>query len=104
IIPTSATSGAGLPELRQAIAAAARSLPKRDADALFRMPVDRAFTIRGTGTVVTGTVWSGRLGREGAVRILPGDRQARVRGIQSHGAQVDSAEAGNRTAIALAGV
>ena len=104
IIPTSATSGAGLPELRQAIAAAARSLPKRDADDLFRMPVDRAFTIRGTGTVVTGTVWSGRLGREGVVRILPGDRQARVRGIQSHGAQVDSAEAGNRTAIALAGV
>jgi selenocysteine-specific elongation factor len=53
---------------------------------------------------VTGTVWSGRLARDGVVRILPGDRQARVRGIQSHGAQVDCAEAGNRTAIALAGV
>jgi selenocysteine-specific elongation factor len=104
IVATSATTGAGLEELQTAIATAARSLPRRDSADLFRMPVDRAFTIRGTGTVVTGTIWTGRLARDAVVRILPGDRQARVRGLQSHGLQVDSAEAGNRTAVALAGV
>jgi selenocysteine-specific elongation factor len=68
------------------------------------MPVDRAFTIKGTGTVVTGTVWSGRLSRDENVRILPSRHSARVRGIQGHGLQLDVASAGGRTAIALAGV
>jgi selenocysteine-specific elongation factor len=68
------------------------------------MPVDRAFTIKGTGTVVTGTVWSGRLTRDAAVRVLPGDRVVRVRGLQTHGSQVQVAEPGHRTAIALAGI
>jgi selenocysteine-specific elongation factor len=104
IIPVSPVSGRGIDQLRGALRALVESLPaRRDAD-LFRLPVDRVFTIKGTGTVVTGTVWSGRLDRDASVRILPGDRPARVRGIQTHGAQRDSAGPGARTAIALAGV
>jgi len=104
IVPTSATTGEGLDALRDAIAAAAREVPARAADDLFRMPVDRAFTIKGTGTVVTGTVWSGRLTRDATVRVLPADRAVRVRGLQTHGDQVEFAAPGHRTAIALAGI
>ncbi|HEX7021107.1 MAG TPA: selenocysteine-specific translation elongation factor [Gemmatimonadaceae bacterium] len=104
VIATSSTTGQGIAELKSALAEQARSVPRRDEQDLFRMPVDRAFTIKGTGTVVTGTVWSGALRRDDAVRVLPGDRSARVRGIQSHGAQVDTALPGTRSAIALAGL
>ncbi|HET7456308.1 MAG TPA: selenocysteine-specific translation elongation factor [Gemmatimonadaceae bacterium] len=104
IVPTSVTSGAGLDALRAALAAAARAVPARDASDLFRMPVDRAFTVRGTGTVVTGTVWSGTLARDAAVRVLPAGRSARVRGVQSHGASLDAASPGRRAAVALAGL
>jgi len=103
IIATSAQSGRGISELRAALVDAARAVPQREGDDLFRMPVDRAFTIKGTGTVVTGTVWSGRLGRDETVRILPSDRSARVRAIQGHGSQLEVAVAGGRTAVALAG-
>ena len=102
IVVTSALDGEGLEELRQAIRGAAAGLPARDATDLFRLPVDRAFTIRGTGTVVTGTVWSGQLSRDASVLVLPGGRSWRVRGIEEHGAQVDAAMPGTRAAIALA--
>src|SRR5205085_2928733 len=92
VVGTSSVTGAGLAELRTAIADAARAVPARAADDLFRMPVDRAFTIKGTGTVVTGTVWSGRLTRDGTVRVMPGDRTVRVRGLETHGDQVQVAE------------
>ena len=104
MIPTSAMRGTGIDALRSAIAACAAAVPARDADDLFRMPVDRAFTVRGTGTVVTGTVWSGTLSRDAMVRILPGGLTARVRGVQSHGAAVENVKPGTRAAIALAGV
>ncbi len=104
IVATSAQTGAGLPELRAALLEAAQSVPARMHDDLFRLPIDRAFTIKGTGTVVTGTVWSGSIARDESVRVLPGGRVARVRGIQGHGAQRDQAEAGARTALALGGV
>jgi selenocysteine-specific elongation factor len=104
IVPTSASTGEGLGELRAAIATAARDVPARASDDLFRMPVDRAFVIKGTGTVVTGTVWSGRLTRDATVRVLPADRVVRVRGLQTHGDQVQVAEPGHRTAVALAGI
>lgn len=104
MIATSATTGEGIGELRDRIIERAATLPQRDAADLFRMPVDRAFSVRGTGTVVTGTVWSGSLPREATARILPRDLAARVRGIQSHGAAVDAARPGMRAAIALAGV
>lgn len=104
VVSTSATTGAGLDDLRSAIAAAARAVPARDAADLFRMPVDRAFTVRGTGTVVTGTVWSGTLTRDATVRVLPSGRIARVRGVQSHGAALDAASPARRAAVALAGL
>ncbi|HJR41137.1 MAG TPA: selenocysteine-specific translation elongation factor, partial [Gemmatimonadaceae bacterium] len=104
LVPTSALTGEGLERLRVALTSAAAALPRRDARDLFRLPVDRAFSVRGTGTVVTGTVWSGTLERDATVRILPGGRVARVRGIESHGRPLDRALPGTRTAIALAGV
>src|SRR5689334_4520096 len=103
IVATSAVSGQGIAEVRSLLATLAQEIPSRASNDMFRMPVDRAFTIRGTGTVVTGTVWSGRVERDENVRILPGERTARVRGIQGHGAQIGAAIPGGRTAIALAG-
>lgn len=104
VVHTSVVSGHGLEALRAALAAAASALPARDAADLFRMPVDRAFSVRGTGTVVTGTVWSGALPREASARLLPGGRAVRARGVESHGVQHPSAAPGTRAAIALAGV
>jgi selenocysteine-specific elongation factor len=104
IVPVSAVTGAGLDTLRAALADAVRSVPARVVDDLFRMPVDRAFTIRGTGTVVTGTVWSGTLARDATLRLYPAGDVVRVRGLQAHGAIVDRIVAGQRAAIALAGV
>ncbi|HEX2777931.1 MAG TPA: selenocysteine-specific translation elongation factor, partial [Gemmatimonadaceae bacterium] len=104
IVPVSATTGAGLDALRAALVEAARRLPARDPDDLFRMPVDRSFSVKGTGTVVTGTVWSGSLAADATVRIMPDGRVARVRGVQSHGASASRALPGRRVALSLAGV
>ena len=104
IVATSTRTGQGIRELRSALTAVARAVAPRGDDDLFRMPVDRVFTIKGTGTVVTGTLWTGRVVRDASVRILPGNKTARVRGIQAHGQQRDAATPGARTAIALAGV
>jgi selenocysteine-specific elongation factor len=104
MVPTSVVSSRGLDALRDALARAVRAIPARDAADVFRLPIDRAFSVRGTGTVVTGTVWSGRLTRDAAVRILPSGASARVRNIELHGAAIDAALPGTRAAIALAGV
>ncbi|HUQ84538.1 MAG TPA: selenocysteine-specific translation elongation factor [Gemmatimonadaceae bacterium] len=104
VVPTSVVTGEGLGELRDALAAAASAIAPRRADDVFRMPVDRAFTVRGTGTVVTGTVWSGEVARDDAIRIMPGGATVRVRGLQAHGAAIDRATPGTRLAVALAGV
>ena len=104
IIPTSAISSAGLPELRAALAAKAHSSKPAAQSDLFRLPIDRSFTVRGTGTVVTGTVWSGALSVDDTVRIMPDGATARVRGLQSHGTPVARITPGLRAAIALAGV
>jgi len=103
IVPVSATTGAGLDVLRGAIRAAAASVVARDTADLFRMPVDRAFSVHGTGTVVTGTVWSGTL-RKGPATIFPGALPVRVRDLQSHGESVESVSAAMRAAVALSGV
>ena len=104
VIPVSSTTGAGLDTLRCALALAAAAVPARSSDDIFRLPVDRAFTVRGTGTVVTGTVWSGTLVRDAAVRLFPSNAAARVRGLHAHGHVVDTVRAGDRAAIALVGV
>ena len=103
VVPTSATEGTGVEEVRAAIEnvfVGTRGRP----DDLFRLPVDRTFTVKGTGTVVTGTVWSGTLETDAAVHLLPGGVEARVRGLQVHGGDVDRVEPGERAALALAGV
>jgi selenocysteine-specific elongation factor len=104
IVPVSATTGAGLDALRAALAGAAADVTSRGGNDLFRLPIDRAFTVRGTGTVVTGTVWSGTLQRDDAVRLMPEGTMVRVRGLHAHGRSVDRVQAGDRAAIALAGV
>jgi selenocysteine-specific elongation factor len=104
VVAVSALSGAGIDELRAALLRAARSVPARSADDLFRMPVDRAFTIRGTGTVATGTVWSGALARDDVLRLYPSGDVVRVRALQAHGHAVERVRAGERAAVALAGV
>ena len=108
VVPTSTVDGTGIDAVRDAITDVFAGSRGRSDD-LFRMPVDRIFTVRGTGTVVTGTVWSGSLELESTVRLLPGPRpdeslEARVRGLQVHGADVERVEAGQRAAVALAGV
>jgi selenocysteine-specific elongation factor len=104
IVPVSAVNGQGLDALRAALRIAAESVPDRPADTLFRLPIDRVFTIRGTGTVVTGTVWSGVLARDATVQILPAGLDARVRGLQVHGETATQVHAGQRAAVALAGI
>jgi selenocysteine-specific elongation factor len=104
IVPVSATTGVGLGALRAAIAVAARAIPQRSDTDLFRLPIDRAFTVKGTGTVVTGTVWSGSLARDGVLRLLPSGDTVRVRGLHAHGRAMERVQAGDRAAIALAGV
>ena len=104
IVPVSAHSGAGIELLRATIAELARKVPLREADDLWRMPVDRVFSVAGAGTVVTGTAWSGTLTRDDALRVLPAGHDARVRGIETHGTQAAEAKAGTRTAVALAGI
>ena len=104
IVSVSSTTGEGIAELRAALREAAAAVPARNSADIFRMPIDRAFTVKGTGTVVTGTVWSGTLPADAAVRIFPSGRNGRVRGIQSHGSSVAAAEPGRRVALSLAGV
>jgi selenocysteine-specific elongation factor len=104
IVAVSSVTGEGVEALRDALAAAARRVPGRSTADLFRMPIDRAFTIRGTGTVVTGTVWSGTLRRDATLRLFPSGDAVRVRGLQAHGHAVERIHAGERAAIALAGV
>src|SRR5262249_34460128 len=84
-VAVSAKAGTGLKALRDALAAAARKVADRPVDDLFRMPVDRVFSLRGPGTVVTGTTWSGSVKVADQVRVLPQDIEARVRSIQVHG-------------------
>lgn len=103
VVDVSARTGAGLDGLKSVLATAAASVAHRPDDDVFRMPVDRIFTVRGTGTVVTGTVWSGAVQRDATVRIEPAGATARVRALQRHGEETDRVAAGERAAVALAG-
>ena len=106
IIACSAKSGEGLDALKAAIATGLREVPGKDAEGLLRLPIDRVFSMKGFGTVVTGTLWAGHL-RPGddlvALPALPGAPagQGKTRGVQVHGGAVDEARAGNRTAVNL---
>ena len=103
-VAVSARTGAGLDELRAALERAAGAIASRaEAEAPARLHVDRVFTIRGAGTVVTGTLWSGQIGRGDELDVLPQDRHVRVRGVQVHDQPVDRAAAGQRVAVNLSG-
>ncbi len=104
VIPVSSSTGEGLPELRRALAAAARATEPRGSAGLLRLPVDRVFTMKGFGTVITGTLSAGTLRVEDQVEVLPGGQQARVRNVEVHGQAVAVATAGQRTAVNLGGV
>ena len=104
LIPVSSTTGAGLTDLRRALdAELAQTLPRPDLGRP-RLPVDRCFTMPGFGTVVTGTLVGGRLNEGDEVIIRPGERRARIRGLQQHNRPVREARPGSRTAVNLAGL
>ena len=104
IIAVSSLSGAGIDELKSQLARLAGSVEGHDFRSPFRLPVDRAFSIRGVGTVVTGTVISGEGSVGETLHLLPGDRHAKVRGIQVFGNTADKARAGQRAAVNLQGI
>jgi len=103
IVAVSSLTGAGLDDLKRAMIAASEEVQPRDAQALERLPIDRVFTMKGFGTVVTGTLISGTIHREDELEVFPTGRRVRVRGVQVHGRTADAAMAGQRTALNLAG-
>jgi selenocysteine-specific elongation factor len=104
IIAVSAITGAGIAELRDELARAAGSASIKDASNYFRLPIDRSFSMRGHGSVVTGTLIAGILKIEDEVELFPARKRARVRSIQIHGTASKRASAGERTAVNVAGV
>jgi len=104
IVPFSAVTGAGTPELLAAMDAELALLADRGASGAARLPVDRVFTVEGFGTVVTGTLWRGTVRTGDVLELLPAGHEVRVRRVQVHGATVEQAVAGQRTALALHGV
>ncbi|OLB15405.1 MAG: hypothetical protein AUH12_08555 [Gemmatimonadetes bacterium 13_2_20CM_69_8] len=97
-------TGEGLDQLRSALRQVAEELVERPADDLFRLPIDRVFAVAGAGTVVTGSTWTGSVTVGDSVRLLPLEREARVRSIEVHGQTAERAGPGRRTALALVGV
>ena len=104
IVPVSAKNGDGLADLKKALHQAASQITEKDAGRYFRLPVDRSFPVKGFGTVVTGTLISGQVTVGDEVELLPEGKRLRVRGLQTGGKSVERAEAGQRTAVNLAGV
>ncbi len=103
IIPVSSLTGAGLPELKNALMKAAAEIPAKNSEAIARLPIDRVFTMKGFGTVVTGTLVAGTIHREDELEVFPTRRRVRVRGVHVHGQPADQAIAGQRSALNLAG-
>src|SRR5580698_4719681 len=103
IIAVSSLTGAGLGELKRAIAVAAAGVRPRDSLALARLPIDRVFTMKGFGTVVTGTLMAGSIRRDDELEVFPTGQRVRVRGVQVYGQTAEAAIAGQRTALNLAG-
>jgi selenocysteine-specific elongation factor len=104
VLRTSAAKGEGIEELRQALFEALVKVPARQDFEVYRQPVDRVFSAKGFGTVITGTVLSGKLKTGGEIEIQPSGLKARVRGLQSHDQEVNEVRVGFRAAVNLAGV
>ena len=104
VVPVSAATAAGLGDLRKALEQAATAVAAKDASRHARLPVDRSFSMRGHGAVVTGTLICGSIRTEEDLELHPTGKRVRVRGLQVHGAPVTRAFAGERTAVNLAGI
>jgi selenocysteine-specific elongation factor len=99
VVAVSAKSGAGLDELRAALSRV--TVAERDAERATRLYVDRVFTLRGVGTIATGTLWAGTIAAGDVLRVEPSGRIVRVRSVQVHDEAVEKAEAGQRVAVNL---
>jgi len=104
IVAVSSVTRAGLPELIERLEALVAGVEERRATGPARLPIDRAFTLAGHGTVVTGTLWSGSIGVGDAMVLYPSGRETRVRSVHVHGEPVERAEAGQRTAVGIHGI
>jgi selenocysteine-specific elongation factor len=104
VVLVSVKTQSGLPELKQALSAVAQQVAGKDRSQYFRLPIDRAFAIKGFGAVVTGTLISGSVAPGEEVELFPGGQRLRVRGVQSGGKTAERAVAGQRTAVNLAGI
>ncbi len=104
IVPVSAHAGSGLGKLKDALRSEAMKLPVRAEEGLFRLPVDRVFTMPGAGVIVTGTCWSGRVAVGDKLLAQPGELPVRVREVQVHGARSQLGSSGQRLALALHGI
>jgi selenocysteine-specific elongation factor len=104
IVQFSSATGEGKEELLGTLGAISSAVQARDSSDVFRLPIDRCFTMKGFGTVVTGTLVSGSIGKDDPVVLLPSGQEARIRGVQVHGRAEERAHAGQRTALNLQGV
>ena len=104
IVPVSTRSGSGMSELRAALGTIVDELPPREPTGVFRLPVDRVFTVKGIGTIVTGTILGGTVATGDELRVIPSGVTARVRGIEVHQQPAPRAVAGLRAAINLGGI
>src|SRR6476660_4705671 len=104
IVPVSARAGEGLDAFRAALVDAGRNIRDRASHGVTRLPIDRVFSMKGFGTVVTGTLVSGRIAIDADLVVAPGDRAVKVRGVQVHGQRQREAMAGQRAAVNLSGV
>ena len=104
IVPVSTVANKGLAELLSAIEERASRVEESADTDIFRLPIDRVFTMKGFGTVVTGTIMSGKVRVGEAVEVYPGRKKARVRGLQVHNAAVEEATSGQRTAVNIQGI
>ncbi len=104
IVAVSSLTGAGMGDLKRELVRVAGEVPAKDSNAIARLPIDRVFSMKGFGTVVTGTLVSGTIRKEDELEVFPGSRRVRVRGVQVHGKSAEQATAGQRAALNLAGV
>ncbi len=104
IVPVSALTTTGLDELKRQMVRIAAQVQARDSSAIARLPIDRVFTMKGFGTVVTGTLVAGTIHKEDELQLFPSGKKIRLRGVQVHGASTEAGVAGERTALNLAGV
>src|SRR5207248_2233220 len=96
ILRVSSYTNEGVPKLLETLGSYAKHIQPKDANQIFRLPIDRCFTMKGFGTVVTGTLIAGRVQKDDEVEIFPSERLTRVRGIQVHGHGATEARAGQR--------